>query len=139
MPNIQKSLRMPDALVRSIEEIAIESHKDFTTTANDLLQEAIKSHQCPGIVFTEGVNGKRARIAGSGIEVWEIISSYKGLDKKVKRLARTYHWLSEQQVNSALGYYRLYPNEIDDLIGKNESWSKQSLIKKYPFLPAGEN
>ena len=138
MPNVQKSLRMPDTLIKSIEEIAMETQKDFTTTANELLEEAIKSHQCPGIVFTEGVNGRRAKIAGTGIEVWEIISSYKSVQKNVKRLAQAYHWLTEQQINAALGYYRLYPNEVDDLIEKNESWDIQSLQKKYPFLPAGK-
>lgn len=139
MPNVQKSLRMPETLVKSIEEIAMETKKDFTAAANDLLEEAIKSHQCPGIVFTEGVNGKRAKIAGTGIEVWEVISSYKSMQKNAKRLAQAYHWLTEQQVNAALGYYRLYSDEIDGLIEKNESWSRESLQKKHPFLPAGKN
>jgi uncharacterized protein (DUF433 family) len=139
MPNVQKSLRMPDTLIKSIEEIAMETKKDFTTTANELLEEAIKTHQCPGIVFTEGVNGKRAKIAGTGIEVWEVISTYKSVEKNVKRLVQAYHWLTEHQINSALGYYRIYSNEINDLIEKNESWGIQSLQKKYPFLPAGKN
>ena len=45
--------------------------------------------RCPGIVFTEGVNGYRIRIAGTGIEVWEVIASYKNVDEDFKRLHKT--------------------------------------------------
>jgi len=136
MSTVQKSLRMPEETIKEIEVLARASKKDFTATTNELLEEAIKAHRCPGIVFTEGVSGKRARIAGSGLEVWEVIATYKSVDEDLKRLRKSFHWLTEQQLLSAIGYYRLYTDEIDTLIADNESQTPEAIQKKYPFLMA---
>ncbi len=138
MPTVQKSLRLSDNVVQEISEIARTTRKDFTAVTNELLEEAIRSHRCPGIVFTEGVSGRRARIAGTGIEVWEIISSYLSMDKSLKRLRQSYQWLTEQQIKAAIGYYTLYPEEIDTLIGENEEWTPEKIKQKYPFLASGK-
>lgn len=90
--------------------------------------------RCPGIVFTEGTTGRRARIAGTGIEVWEVIATYKGVDENLNRLQKAYHWLTEQQLRSAIGYYRTYPEGIDLLIKQNAGLTEEQVHKKYPFL-----
>lgn len=137
MATIQKSLRIQQKILKEVENIAKVSRKNFGSTVNELLEEAIKAHRCPGIVFTEGIKGKRARIAGTGIEVWEVIMTYKGVMKDFKRLKEAYHWITEQQLKSALGYYELYPEEIDTLIAENESLSQENIQRDYPFLVAG--
>lgn len=134
MPTVQKSLRLPETLVREIDKIARSIKKDFSAVTNDLLEEAIRAHQCPGIVFTEGVSGKRARIAGTGIEVWELIAVYNESGENAKRLREAFSWLTEQQLNSALGYYARYRNEIDTHIAENERWTAESIGEAYPFL-----
>ncbi len=139
MPTLQKSLRLSEGIVREIDEISKETKRDFTAVTNELLEEAIKAHRCPGIIFSEGVSGRRARIAGTGIEVWELIATYKSLGKSIKRLAQSYHWLTEQQIKAAIGYNTLYSEEIDELIAANEQWSPEKIKQKYPFLAAGKS
>jgi len=134
MRAVQKSLRIPQDTFKEIERIADESGRDFSSTTKDLLMEAIKMRRCPGVVFANGVSGRRARIAGSGLEVWEVISNYRNVNQDFQRLRRTYHWLTEQQLSAAIGYYVSYCDEIDRLIERNESWSKEKVVKKYPFL-----
>jgi uncharacterized protein (DUF433 family) len=136
MPAAQKSLRIPEDILKEIKEIAKYSKKDFTAVTNELLKEAIKAHRCPGIVFTEGTRGKRARVAGTGIEVWEVIATYKSVDNDLKRLAKAYDWLTLQQLRSAIGYYKLYSREINTLIAENEEWTPDKTGEKYPFLSA---
>jgi uncharacterized protein (DUF433 family) len=92
---------------------------------------------CPGIVFTEGTAGRRARIAGTGIEVWEVIATYTGVGEDFSRLQKAYHWLTEQQLRAAIGYYKAYKDEIDNLIKQNEELNKKSTSEKYPFLARG--
>jgi len=138
MPTVQKSLRLSDAVVHEINEIAKSTRKDFTSVTNDLLEEALRAHRCPGIVFSEGVSGRRARIAGTGIEVWEVISAYLNVEKSLKRLKQSYEWLTDQQVKTAVGYYTAYPVEIDSLIIENEAWTPETIKRKYPFLAAGK-
>lgn len=98
MPGIQKSLRLPAETLREIERMAQESGKDFSGIAKDLLEEAIKMRRCPGIVFVEGTSGRRARLAGTGIEAWEIIATFQSLKKDAGRLKKSYHWLSPEQL-----------------------------------------
>lgn len=129
------SLRIPPRVLKKIRQIAEETRKDFSRVTNELLEEAVKSRQCPGIVFTEGVRGElRARIAGTGLEVWEVIESYLNSKKNFSRLSKEYHWLTQQQLKVALGYYKAYPEEIDFLIRRNQSWTQEKIQKEYPFL-----
>ena len=137
MALVQKSLRIPKKIIKEIQQIAKDMQKDFSSTANELLEEAVKLHCCPGILFTEGVTGRRARVAGTGIEVWEIIATYESIGKSLHRLRQAYYWLTDQQLKAALGYYKAYPDEIDRLIVRNESWTPQRVHKRHPFLPTG--
>lgn len=136
MAVVQKSLRIPEAILKEIEQIAEDTQKDFSSVAKQLLEEAVKTHRCPGIVFTEGVRGRSARVAGTGITVWEIVATYQSVGKDLKRLRKAYHWLADQQIQSALGYYKAYPEEIHRVIADNETWTQERLHTRYPFLPA---
>ena len=134
MGAVQKSLRIPQGTFEEIERIARETGRDFSSIAKDLLAEAIKMRRCPGIVFVDGVSGRRARIAGTGLEVWEVMSTYRNVDQDFGRLQKAYHWLTEQQLRAAIGYYAVYREEIDELIKLNESWSKETVNERFPFL-----
>ena len=134
MAGVQKSLRLPAETMKEIEQMARETGQDFSNVTKDLLQEAIKMRRCPGILFAEGTSGRRARVAGTGIEVWEVISGYKSVKEDFERLKKAYHWLSGEQLKTALGYYAIYPQEIDRLIEQNEQWNDQKLRERYPFM-----
>ncbi|MBI2471203.1 MAG: DUF433 domain-containing protein [Planctomycetes bacterium] len=134
MPTVQKSIRIQEKTLKEIEQIARDTGKEFSVVTNELLDEAVRMQRCPDIVFTEGTTGRRARVAGTGIEVWEVIATYKGVDEDVNRLQKAYHWLSEQQLRSAIGYYKTYPEEIDLLIKQNEGLTEDQVHKRHPFL-----
>jgi uncharacterized protein (DUF433 family) len=134
MTNIQKSIRLPVEAVKEIEALASGTGKDFSGIARDLLIEAVKMRRCPGITFADGPTGRRAKIAGTGIDIWEFIATFKGLDENYDQLKDTYHWLSDQQIRSALSYYALYPDEIDEKITRNEEITEAQVIKRFPFL-----
>jgi uncharacterized protein (DUF433 family) len=138
MARVQKSLRLPQETLQEIERMAQESGKDFSSVAKDLLEEAIKMRRCPGILFAEGTSGRRARVAGSGIEVWEIIAAYQSVKKDAGRLRKSYHWLSPEQLRAALAFYSAYPDEIDRQIEKNQRWNQEEVRKRYPFMSPPE-
>lgn len=139
MSTVQKTIRIQERTVKEIEQIAKDSGKEFSSIANELLDEAVRVQRCPGIIFTEGTAGRRARIGGTGIEVWEVIATFKNVGEDFKRLHRAYHWLTEHQLRSAIGYYRAYPEDIDRLIKQNEELNKDSVNRKYPFLVRESN
>ena len=134
MGTVQKSLRIPDDMLKAIEDLADISGQDFSSVANELLTEAIKMRRCPGIMFADGPTGRRARLAGTGLEVWEIIVTYQSVERDRGRLQQAYSWLSEGQLRAALGYYAAYPQEIDRHMAANERWTKERLFAQHPSL-----
>jgi uncharacterized protein (DUF433 family) len=137
MATVQKSIRIQDKTLKEIEKISKDSGREFSAVTNELLEEALRMKRCPGIVFTEGTAGRRARIAGTGIEVWEVIATYKGIAKDFARLSKAYHWLTGQQLRAAIGYYAIYTDEIDTLIKQNKELDRKQIHEKYPFLARG--
>lgn len=91
MAVVRKSLQVSEDFVQVIREAADASGCDFSIMANELLAEAIKMRRCLGIVFADSSAGRRARLADTGIEVWEIIATNKSLDRNFVRLRQAYH------------------------------------------------
>ncbi len=134
MRSVQKSLRIPHDIANTIKDMADAVDRDFSTVVNELLTEAVKIRRCPGILFADGPSGRRAILAGTGLNVWEVIATYKSLDRDVAHLRDAYHWLSEAQLRAALGYYAAYPDEIERQIARNDAWTKEGLARKHPSL-----
>lgn len=134
MNTIQKSLRIPHEIVKAIEELAETARQDFSAVAIELLADGIKMKRCPGILFADGPSGRRARIAGTGLDVWEVIATYQSLDRDPARLRQAYPWLSEAQLRAALGYYTAYQEEVDRRIALNERWTPERLRAQHPSL-----
>lgn len=137
MGTMQKSLRIPEEVGRAIEEEAAARGRDFSAMANELLAEAIKLRRCPGIVFADGPGGRRARVVGTGLDVWEIVATYQSVDRDIERLHRAYDWLGPASIRAALGYYAAYPEEIDRHVARNAAWSPDRLAKQHPSLLPG--
>jgi len=133
MPTEQKSLRIRSSTLRVIEEIARERASDFSTVANDFLAQAARMARCPGIVYAPGPTVPRARIAGTGIEVWEVVATYRSLRKNLDRLRRAYPQLSNAQLLAALNYYRHFKTEIDRFVKANAAWTPAKLRSRYAF------
>jgi uncharacterized protein (DUF433 family) len=134
MASIQKCIRLPEATVREIEAAALNTGRDFSSVARDLLVEAVKMKNCPGIIFADGPTGRRARVSGTGIDVWEIAAAFKEAGENYTELQKVYHWLSEPQLRSALSYYALYPEEIDARMMRNKDLTLEKVSKRFPFL-----
>lgn len=127
------SLRIPDGDRQNIEEISRRTGRDFSSVANEMLAEAVKMRRIPGIIFADSPSGRVARIAGTGIEVYEVVRSYWGLDRDWDELRNAYHWLTELQLRAALAYAEAYPKEIDKRIEADERWTPEEVWLKYPF------
>ena len=134
MATVQKSIHLPEEAVKEIEALALVTGRDFSGVARDLLIEAKKMRRCPGVTFADGPTGRRAKIAGTGIDIWEFITTFRGLSENYDKLKETYHWLSEQQIRSALSYYALYPDEIDTKIKRNQEITQDTVLQRFPFL-----
>jgi uncharacterized protein (DUF433 family) len=127
-----KSVRVDDGTVRDIEQLRRGRQATFSSLASELLAEAAKMRRCPGVVFADGPYGRRARVEGTGIEVWEVIAAWLAVGKDEKRLRKAFAWLSDRQLLATLGYHRAYPKEIDELIEANGA-AEQTVRERLPF------
>jgi uncharacterized protein (DUF433 family) len=114
-----KTLRFRRELRSEIDRIARRSRRSFSEVTQDLLEEALRMRKCPGIYFYDEPAGREAKIAGTGLGVWEVISVYKTGSKGSRTLKKHFHWLSDAQLKAALNYYHAWPEEIDDLVEDN--------------------
>jgi uncharacterized protein (DUF433 family) len=134
--SVQKSLRIPVETARDIEALGAESGAEFSTIANQLLEEALRMRRCPGIAFTAGPSGRRATVAGTGIDAWEIVATHQSLGGDEARLRAAYHWLTDAQLRAALAYHRLYPAEIDARIAREAALTPDAIATRHPSLAA---
>lgn len=137
MGAVQKSFWIPDELVRLVEDLARMSGRDFTATTNELLDEALRMRRFPGIIFADGPAGRRARIAGTGLDVWELIAASRSVGRDTARLRQAFPWLPEPALRAALAYYRAYPDEIDQRVAASERWAVEELRVRHPALVPG--
>ena len=136
MPTVQKSLRLPDTLVQAINDAADATGRDFTAVANELLAEAVAMRRCPGIAFMDGATGRRAIIAGTGLDVWEVVYVYEHAHRDFPELQQAFSHLTEAQLRAALHYAVLYPEDIHRRIAANDAWTPERLARELPiFVP----
>ncbi len=127
------SIRIPEETRRAIEEACRRTGRDFSTVANQMLSEAVKMRRIPGIIFVDSPSGRVARVAGTGIDVFEIIKAYREMGRDPGRLQSAYHWLSEVQLRAALAYVQAYPEEIEDRIALEVQWTAEAVWEAHPF------
>lgn len=129
-----RGLRLPEELDGEIEREMRLRGTTFSEVASSLLREAVRMRRVPGIVFMDGPVGRRASIAGTGLDVWEVIATFKSVEENRERLEASYEWLSDRQLSAALAYYGLYPEEIDARIEDEQSWTPEKLYAGFPHL-----
>lgn len=132
-PSSPRGIRLSEALVDAVQQLAEERQQSWSATVADLLEEAIRMRRAPGIVFVDGATGRRAVIAGTAIEVWDVAMTLYEQGSDAEALAACYPWLSEMQLRAALGYYMLYPTEIDARIVRERAWTAERARAELPF------
>jgi hypothetical protein len=137
MVSVAHSLRVPEALEREIKrEIARRGSREWSTGVLSLLDEAVRTSRAPGIVFVDGYDGRRAAVAFSGMEVWEIIRFWKAREGNWEVFRSEFEDFTEPQLRAALNYYALYPAEIDALLEREAYWTPERVAAEMPFTQA---
>ncbi|GGJ75145.1 hypothetical protein GCM10010123_01380 [Pilimelia anulata] len=114
-----------------------------SSVANMLVDEALRMHEHPGIVFRAGPTGRRAALSG-GPDVWEVIEALNAIKVEdpdadggslLDELAEV-TGLSHPQVSAALRYYAAHPGDVDERIASNRDvadreeqlWAAQQIL-----------
>jgi uncharacterized protein (DUF433 family) len=128
-----KGIRIPDELDQAITHESESRGKSWSAMTAELLEEGIRMRRAPGIGFVDGPAGRRAVVAGTGLDVWEIIATWKEGGGSQETLRRSYPWLTEAQLRAALGYYETFPSEIDARLEREAQWTPERVRREFPF------
>ena len=133
-------MRLRCSLRDELEAAAQRSRRSVSEVAQELLEEGLRMRLCPGIYFADEPSGRTAKISGTGLGIWEVLSDFRR-DGDVERLRRTFSHLSQTQLTAALMYYRRYPEEIKRQVDENAAWTAETVEQAFPglvrVLPAG--
>jgi uncharacterized protein (DUF433 family) len=129
-----RSVRLIDHVDEGVQTLARRSGRDISAVINELLDEGLRMRRIPGITFGESGGGRVARLAGTGLAVYEIVRTLRDVDNDPARLRDAYDWLSEQQLRSALAYAEAYPDEIEERLRDEADWTPERVWETYPFM-----
>jgi uncharacterized protein (DUF433 family) len=131
-------IEIPDELAAAVAEIAAKTGQDTDSLVAEMVTEAIKMRRVPGILFADGATGRRARIGGTGIEVFEVIDVYELFGRDREKVLQDLPQLEPHQVDAAIAYYEAYPDDITPRLRSEETDNEvmQALWAKYPQMRA---
>jgi len=112
------SLRLPDATVERLGARARTWSVPPRTVAQRYVEEGLRTDDHPLNRFADGPAGRRARLQGSGLDVWEAIAGVCENDGD-EPAAAAYLELPLGLVEAAVAYYGAYPSEIDEWVRLN--------------------
>lgn len=136
MPKTQPfSVRLSARLSSLIAEEARRTRRSKGAVIQALADEALRCRRFPGIAFRGDDWNRRAWVIGTGLDVWELVQALEDLQSLERAVAETD--LSERQIETALGYYREYREEVDQAIGENRR-SIEVLRRDYPIIGLAE-
>jgi uncharacterized protein (DUF433 family) len=107
-----RSFRLPPETLRKLEQRSRDTATSQAALAERYLDEGFRRDEHPAIGFADGPTGRRPRIAGTGLDVWEIVETFRNADGSVEETA-AYLGIPVRLVREALRYYADYSAEID--------------------------
>jgi len=126
-------MRLRQSLRRELEAAAARSRRSVADVTQELLEEALRMRQCPGIYFGDEPSGRTAKVGGTGLGVWEVLRDFSK-NGDAARLRKAFPQLSQAQITAALMYYARYRDEVQAQIDANAALTPKAVEQQYPGL-----
>jgi len=111
--------------------MAKRSGRSKSAVLENLIDEAERERRYPGIRFSGPDSDRRASLADSNLDIWQVIRSLQDWDNDAEKMCREAEF-PLRLVEIALAYYREFPEEIDEAIALDPRTIEQ-LRREYPF------
>src|SRR5579859_5934939 len=101
------SVRLNKTIMSPIRAKARASGKPVSRVIKEMLESVLRMQRFPGIVFVEGPSGRRAHLAGTGLDVWEVVRLLQEYQTAAK-LRENFPRLSSIAIQIAHAYAKSY-------------------------------
>lgn len=119
------SLRLADSTLKRLDARARRRQVPVRTLAQRYVEEGLRTDDHPLVRFADGPAGRRARLAGTGLDVWEVVAVIDDNDGDLGAAA-DYLEVPLGLVQAAADYYGAFRDEIDDIIDANRRDSDEA-------------
>lgn len=119
------SLRLGEATIERLGVRARRAHMPPRTLAQRYVEEGLRMDEHPLVRFVDGPAGRRARLVGTGKDVWEVIATVRDNVNDLREAAE-YLRLPLGLIQAAVAYYGAYTSEVDELIADNERLAEEA-------------
>jgi uncharacterized protein (DUF433 family) len=126
-------MRLRRSVRAGLEQAAARAQRSVSEVAQELIEEGLRMQECPGIYFAAEPAGRTAKIAGTGLGIWEVLRDFVH-DEDIARVRRAFPQLSSPQISAAVIYYHRYPQEIQRRVAANAALTAEALERRYPGL-----
>ena len=112
------SLRLPDATLDRLGARARSRSVAPRTLAQRYVEEGLRTDEHPLIRFVDGPAGRRPRLLGTGLDVWEaiwVVRDHEGDERE----AAEYLQIPLGLIQAAVAYYGAFRDETDEWIELN--------------------
>jgi hypothetical protein len=114
------TLRLAPGIRQRLADWARRSGMPERSLAQRYVDEGLRHDAHPLIQFLDGPSGRRASLAGRGLDVWEVIATIRDNNGSVAQAAGYLH-VPAGLVEAAVTYYGEYTAEIDREVEFNEA------------------
>lgn len=105
----------------------------MSDVTQQLLEEAVRLQECPGIYFADEPSGRTAKLMGTGLGVWEVIRDDRAVEQREDRLQQIFPFLTRGQIAAARNYALRFADEIDQRIAA-AAIGPETVQARYPGL-----
>lgn len=106
------SFRFDSGTVAALRQRARREREAQTELAERYLKEGMRQDAHPLIHFRESARGRRPMLAGSRLDVADVVTTIRQNDNSVEEAA-AYLEMPIEQVQAAVAYYADYKEEVD--------------------------
>jgi uncharacterized protein (DUF433 family) len=107
------SMRLGRSVHRRLEQRARRGSDSKSALAERYIDEGLRQDAHPEIVFRDGPFGRRAMLAGTRLEVWQVVETIRNSRRFIDDAA-AYLDLPTSRVRAALSYYAAFQAELDE-------------------------
>lgn len=107
------SLRVAAPLSEQLEALARRRGLSKSELAERYLAEGLSQDEFPQIYFREGALGRRAALAGTRLDVWQILETVRNHDNSVEEAA-AYLDQPVERIRAAVRYAAVHKEEIEE-------------------------
>ena len=125
------SMRLSKRMEALVDREAKRTGRSKGAIVEALADEALRMRLFPGIGFKGTDWDRRAWMMGTGLDVWQVVDVYNDVGS-VERMVEGWS-INERQIQLALDYYKMFPEEIDAAIAENRRPIEQ-LEEEYPSI-----